>query len=116
MGNNTIIIKGSTNQTIIQQNNQNSVQNINIENLDYDKILQILNKIKTYTSTDEFNNEFDTTAEDFKSLLAKTITLVEEKEEPSKVKVCIEKLKNSCTDIATGVISSGIYALLSQLS
>lgn len=34
MTNNTIIIKGSANQTIIQQNNQHSVQNINIENLD----------------------------------------------------------------------------------
>lgn len=116
MNNNTIIIKGSTNQTIIQQANQNSVQNINIENLDYDKIFQILNKIKTYTSNDEFINEFNTKAEDFKILLDKTITLVKEKEEPSKVRTYIEKLKNSCSNIATGVISSGIYALLSQLS
>ena len=116
MNNNTIIIKGTTNQTIIQQGNQNSVQSINIESLDYNKILQTLNKIKTYTSTDEFANEFDITAEDFKNLLDKTIALVKEKEEPSKLKSYIEKLKNSCSDIATGVISSGIYALLSQLS
>lgn len=116
MTNNTIIIKGSANQTIIQQNNQHSVQNINIENLDYDKILQILNKIKSYTSTNQFLNEFDTTAEDFKNLLDKTILLVKEKEKPSKVKTCIEKLKNYCSNIATGVISSGIYALLSQPS
>lgn len=116
MNNNTIIIKGSTNQTIIQQSTQNSIQNINIESLDYDKILRILNKIKSYTSTDEFLNEFYTTSEDFKSLLDKTILLVKEKEQPSKVKTCIEKLKNYCGDIATGVISSGIYALLSQLS
>lgn len=92
MTNNTIIIKGSANHTIIQQNNQHSVQNINIESLDYDKILRILNKIKSYTSTDEFLNEFYTTSEDFKSLLDKTILLVKEKEQPSKVKTCIEKL------------------------
>lgn len=116
MNNNTIIIKGSTNQTIIQQSTQNSIQNINIESLDYEKILQTLNKIKIYTTTDEFTNEFNITAEDFKNLLDKTITLVKEKEEPSKVRTYIEKLKNSCSDIATGVISSGIYALLSQLS
>lgn len=114
MTNNRINVKGSINNSFIQQATDNSTQSIvQTVNPDYSKFLSTLLEIKDLSNS--FHKEFDTNATETKMLIDKAIILIKEKQEPKKVIPQIVRLKEMASNVGSGIIATGICKLLEQL-
>lgn len=116
MSNNTITIRGNINNSFIQQNANNSTQTINANNnIDYEKIYNTMATIKDLTNSELFCKEFKTQSKEITILIDKAIILSKNQENTNELNSIINKIKSFCLNVGTGVISSGIYSLLSNL-
>ncbi len=116
MTNNRINVKGSINNSFIQQATDNSTQSIvQTVNPDYSKFLSTLLEIKDLSNSNSFHKEFDTNATKTKMLIDKAIILIKEKQEPKKVIPQIVRLKEMASNVGSGIIATGICKLLEQL-
>ncbi|SFR71222.1 hypothetical protein [Anaeromicropila populeti] len=114
--NNTLNIGGNVSGSLIQQNTINSSQTMTVENnFDYDKIMDVLNKIQRTTNSSDFQEDFTDKAEQVKEIISETIQMLQKKEEPSKIKKALTTLKNLAVGISGSIIASGIVGLIAQL-
>lgn len=114
--NNTLNIQGNVSNSQVQQGTIDSSQTM-IKNNDFDyiKVLEIIQKIKQSTTSEDFDKDFGDNAEVVKNIICQTIKMLEDKEEPSKIKSMLGTLQKFALDISSSVIASGICGLITQL-
>lgn len=114
--NNILSVGGNINNSQIQQNTTHSNQSM-LMNLDFDysKVLEVLNEIKQYFYIKEFDKTFGTDADKVKQIVIETIEMVNEKEEPSKIKKALNLLKDLAIGASGSIIATGICSMIQQL-
>ena len=114
--NNTLNIQGNVSNSQLQQGTNNSSQSME-KNTDFDyfKVLETINRIKESTTNSIFDKEFGTNAEEVKNIINQTVEMLENKEEPKRIKLILETLKGLTLSVSSSVIASGIYSLITQL-
>lgn len=114
--NNTMNVSGNITGSQIQQGTINSSQTMTVENkFDYDKVMDVLNKIRRVTNSNEFQEDFADKAEQVKEIVSETIQMVQKKEEPAKIKKALNTLKNIAIGVGENIIASGICGMITQL-
>lgn len=114
--NNIISVGGNISNSQIQQNTTNSSQNMAVDcDFDYSKVLEVLNEIKQYFDIKEFDKAFGENSAKVKQLVAETIEMANEKEEPSKIKKALSLLRDLAVGISGSIIATGICAMIQQL-
>jgi hypothetical protein len=107
---NNMSISGSVTGSQIQQGTINSSQTMTVENnFDYDKVMDVLNKIQKATNSNEFQEDFADKAEQVKMIVSETIQMVHKKEEPSKIKKALNTLKNISIGVGENIIANGHF-------
>lgn len=102
------------NNTQVQINTMNSKQNMQEKNnVPYDDILKSLLEIQKYE--ENFEDEFNEKASEFKSLLESAIDCAREKKEDAKLLNILSKLKDIAMNVGSGIIANGIFSKISQL-
>ncbi|MHC1717194.1 MAG: hypothetical protein AB9883_00845 [Acidaminococcaceae bacterium] len=104
---------GGISNSQIQVGCKGSVQEYH--NLDYDKLIVILGKIKSYTNEENFDNEFGDKSEEMKLAIEDAINMVNAKEKSSKVRLILNKMQNIAKNVGYGLISNSIYSLLTNV-
>lgn len=113
---NILTINGAVSGSQIQQGNINSTQVMNTENaFEYDKVLDTLEKLKKTAYSSGFNEDFGEDAEKVRIIIEETIKMVNDKEEPSKIKSALKTLKELAVGVTGSIIATGICGVLSQL-
>ena len=98
----------------IQQGTNNSSQEQTVmQGFDYDKLTKILEQIKKYDST--FDNEYGEKAPEIRSKIDEIETLLQKRENPSRIKVLLADIKNLSIGVAGSLIASGIISLVSAI-
>ncbi len=98
----------------IQQGTNNSSQEQTVmQEFDYDKLTNILEQIKKYDST--FDTEFGEKAPELRSKIDEIETLVQKRENPSRIKVLLADIKNLSIGVAGSLIASGIISIVSAI-
>lgn len=98
----------------IQQGTNNSSQEQTvIQEFDYDKLTKILEQIKKYDST--FDTEYGEKAPELRSKIDEIETLVQKRENPSRIKVLLADIKNLSIGVAGSLIASGIISLVNAI-
>lgn len=114
--NNTLSIQGSVLGSQIQQGTMNSTQTMEIVNsFDYDEVLDVLCKIKRSTQNEDFDMDFGEKSVEIKQIIDETLSMIETKEEPTKIKKMLSTLKDLAVGVSGSLIASGIYGLITQL-
>lgn len=114
--NNTLSIQGSVSGSQIQQGTMNSTQTMEIVNsFDYDEVLDVLCKIKRSTQNEDFDMDFGEKSVEIKQIIDETLSMIETKEEPTKIKKMLSTLKDLAVGVSGSLIASGIYGLITQL-
>lgn len=114
--NNTMNISGSVTGSQIQQGTINSTQGmINDNEFPYEKIADILKQIEHYSASEFFDEEFRDKAEEVREIVNEVIKATEKKEEPSKIKRALEKIKGLASGVGSGIIANGIFKLLESV-
>lgn len=114
--NNTMSFSGNVTGSQIQQGTINSSQTMSIEsNFDYDKVLEVLNKIHKTTNSNDFQEDFADKSEQVKEIVSETIQMVQRKEEPTKIKKALSFLKDIAIGVGENIIATGISTMISQL-
>lgn len=114
--NNTMSFSGNVTGSQIQQGTTNSSQTMTVENsFDYDKVMDVLNKIQKTTNSADFQEDFADKAEQVKEIVLETIQMVQKKEEPTKIKKALSILKNIVIGVGENIIANGICGLITQL-
>jgi hypothetical protein len=114
--NNTMSFSGNVTGSQIQQGTTNSSQTMTVENsFDYDKVMDVLNKIQKTTNSADFQEDFADKAEQVKEIVSETIQMVQKKEEPTKIKKALSILKNIVIGVGENIIANGICGLITQL-
>lgn len=114
--NNTMSFTAPVTGSQIQQNTTNSSQVMSLENnFDYDKVMDVLNKIQKTTNSSDFQEDFEEKAEQVKEIVSEAILMLQKKEEPSKIKKALATLKDLAVGISGSIIASGIVGLITQL-
>lgn len=114
--NNTMSFSAPITGSQIQQGTINSSQTMTVENyFDYDKVMDVLNKIQKTTNLTDFQEEFADKAEQVKEIVSETIQMVQKKEEPTKIKKALSILKNIAIGVGENIIANGICGLITQL-
>ena len=109
--NNTNNFYGNVTGVQIQQGTLNSNQKQNLsKEFDYEKIFQIIRKIKKYDPM--FDEEYGQLASEMRDKLSEIERLLKERENPSKIKVLLGDIKNLSLGVAGSIIASGIASLL----
>ena len=107
-------IYGDNNNTQVQQNSDNSKQTIKQE-FDYESVLKLLLSIQNQSDDQKFITAFGDKTEEIKSIINETIELVNQKDEPTKIKTCLNKLKDITQNVAGNLLATGIYNEILQL-
>ena len=116
VNNNTLNISGDVIGSQIQQGTVNSGQYMQqIEEFDYEKVLEVLKKIEQYSRSDLFDEEFVHKAEEMRVIVSEAIDATEKQEEPSKIKKILSRIKQIAGGIGTGIIANGIFELIKRL-
>ena len=98
----------------IQQGTNNSSQEQTVmHEFDYDKLTKILEQIKKYDST--FDNEYGEKAPEIRSKIDEIETLLQKRENPSRIKILLADIKNLSIGVAGSLIASGIISLVSAI-
>lgn len=100
---------GSISNIQLQQGTVNSTQTQTItsmETIDFDKVSEFVAKIKRYDPLLE--DEFGDKATEVRQKITEIDTLVQKKENPSKVKMLLMELKNLSVGVAGSLIATGI--------
>lgn len=98
----------------IQQGTNNSSQEQTVmQEFDYDKLTKILEQIKKYDST--LGTEYGEKAPELRSKIDEIETLVQKRENPSRIKVLLADIKNLSIGVAGSLIASGIISLVSAI-
>ncbi|MDF2609307.1 MAG: hypothetical protein K0R92_781 [Lachnospiraceae bacterium] len=114
--NNTLSFSAPITGSQIQQGTINSSQSMTVENnFDYDKVMDVLNKIQKTTNSADFQEEFADKAEQVKEIVSETIQMAQKKEEPTKIKKALSTLKNIAIGVGENIIANGICGLITQL-
>lgn len=109
MSNNTNNFYGTVNNMQIQQGTTNSTQTQTIttsETLDFEAVAEFVAKIKRYD--DHFNEEYGQQAMEVREKLEEISTLVQKKENPSKIKSLLIELKNLSVGVTGSLVATGI--------
>ena len=105
MENNSINITGDAPKVQIQQNISNS--KIINENFDYEKILEVIKEISKYETG--FKEAYGNSTEQVQR------TLINAKEDPSKIEGLLNILKDISLKAVDSLISRGVLGLLNKL-
>ena len=100
---------GNVSNIQLQQGTVNSTQTQTItdmETVDFDKVSEFVAKIKRYDHLLE--DEFGDKATEVRQKITEIDTLVQKKENPSKVKMLLMELKNLSVGVAGSLIATGI--------
>ena len=100
---------GNVSNIQFQQGTVNSTQTQTItdmETVDFDKVSEFVAKIKRYDPLLE--DEFGDKATEVRQKITEIDTLVQKKENPSKVKMLLMELKNLSVGVAGSLIATGI--------
>lgn len=93
----------------IQQGTINSTQSQTItQDFDFDAVSEVIKNIKKYDSV--FESEFGDDATELRNKLDEIEMLIENKENPGKIKTLLLELKNLAVGVAGSLIASGIVA------
>lgn len=112
----TIVIGDNANGIQIQQNSDNSSQEmVNSQSLDYEKAKSVLEEIKSYFDFPQFNQTYGNNVENIKSIVEDTINSLENNEDEGLIKKSLKLLKDLTIGAAGSLIASGILALLGTL-
>lgn len=112
---NTLNLNNVSN-TQIQQGVSNSAQSMNIgDSFDYQKVLDAMNEISKYIEHDTFKEDFGDKSDEVKTSISEIIELLNNKEEPSKIKKLINNVKDTSNGVVGSLIASGIVGLISNL-
>ncbi len=109
MSNNTNNFYGNISNMQLQQGTVNSTQTqkiISMETIDFDKVSEFVAKIKKYDTLLE--DEFGDKATEVRQKITEIETLVQKKENPSKIKMLLIELKNLSIGVAGSLIATGI--------
>ena len=109
MSNNTNNFYGNVNNIQFQQGTVNSTQTQKItsmETIDFDTVSAFIAKIKKYDTL--LDDEFGDKATEVRQKITEIDTLVQKKENPSKVKILLMELKNLSMGVAGSLIATGI--------
>ena len=113
MEDHTVSINGNSENIQIQQDSNGSSQSISQhDDFDYEKVLKALHQIQSYFTLPQFTANFGSKSEDVKAVVNQTLELVEQRKPKSKIKICLNSLKEIAKSVGVGVISSGILSLL----
>lgn len=114
--NNTLSIQGSVSGSQIQQGTTNSTQAMEVVNaFDYAQVLDVINKIKRSTQSEDFDIDFGEKSVEVKQIIDDTLSMIETKEEPTKIKKMLSTLKDLAIGVSGSLIASGICGLITQL-
>lgn len=109
MNNNINNFYGNVSNMQIQQGttNSNQTQNITVtETIDFDKVGEFIANIKKYDAILE--NEYGGQAIEVREKLQEIETLVQKRENPSRIKFLLTELKNLSVGVAGSLIATGI--------
>lgn len=109
MSNNITNILGSGSNIQLQQETFNSSQTQTIvseETLDFEKIIEFVNKIKKYDNI--LDDEFGNKATEIREKITDIENLAKKKENPSKIKILLNELKKLSIGVGQGLIATGI--------
>lgn len=107
---------GNVSNIQLQQGNVNSTQIqtvTDVETIDFDKVSEFVTKIKKYDSLLE--DEFGDKAKEVRQKITEIDTLVQKKENPSKVKILLMELKNLSIGVAGSLIATRIVDIIKLL-
>jgi hypothetical protein len=98
----------------IQQGTNNSLQEQTVmQEFDYDKLTKILEEIKKYDIT--FDTEYGEKAPELRSKIDEIEILVQNRENPSRIKVLLADIKNLSIGVAGSLIASGIISIVNAI-
>lgn len=105
------IFHGEVKNIQIQQDNHYAVQIQSAnEAFDYDGLIQVIEKIKE--NEDQFDKEYQETAQQVKELTEQIGELAKQKRAPEKIRNLLQLLKNLSTGAAGSLLASGILHLI----
>lgn len=114
--NNSVHIEGDVKDSQLQLGTTNSNQTMSFENsFDYDKTLEVLNKIKHTSLNPLFEEEFADYLDEIRSCIDEAIEATSNHESPTKIQLILSKIQNVAGGIGTGVVANGIFKLLESL-
>lgn len=112
----TIVIGDNANGIQIQQNADNSSQNMtNYQGLDYEKTIGVLKEIKSYFDFPQFANTYGDNTENLKEVVEDTLLSLEKNEDEGLIKKSLSLIKDLTIGVSGSLIASGILALLGTL-
>lgn len=112
--NNTNNFYGEVTGVQIQQGTVNSSQSQSVnQGFNYDEVAEIIQKIKKYDSF--FDDEFGENALEMRNKIGEIENLVQKKENPSRIKILLNDVKNLSIGAAGSLIASGIVTLLGSM-
>lgn len=107
------IFHGEVKNIQIQQDNHYAVQIQSAnEAFDYDGLIQVIEKIKEKENEDQFDKEYQETAQQVKELTEQIGELAKQKRAPEKIRNLLQLLKNLSTGAAGSLLASGILHLI----
>lgn len=112
----TIIIGDNAHGVQIQQNSNHSYQKFtNSETFDYNKVSEILNGIKEYTTLSQFEDTFKENSNNVKELIEDTLKEVDSMGDIGLIKKSLLVLKDITIGATGSLIATGILALLTGI-
>ena len=109
--NNTNNFYGNVTGVQIQQGTSYSTQKQTInQGVDYKQVEEIINQIKKYESI--LDSDFGNKASELRRMVSELETLVEKKNNPTKIKLVLNDIKNLSLELSGSLIASGILSLL----
>lgn len=110
----TNIFNGNVTDIQIQQGTTNSTQTKNVNSqFDYEAVNKIIEQIKKYDGILE--SEFGTKAVELREKVEEISFWVSKKDNPSKIKILLEDIKNLAIGVGGSLIASGILSKLQSL-
>ena len=112
----TIVVGDNAKDVQIQQNTTGSTQVIQKdEELDYEKVKNVLTEICEYFALPQFQSAFGGNSDNVKSIVKETLDAVEKKEDETLIKKSLRVLREIAIGAAGNLIASGVVALLGTL-
>jgi len=113
--NNTLNISGNVSHSQIQQNTVNSSQKLSVDSeTDYDSILGIVKEISKYEPM--FEETYGQKSTQITDTLNELKEAIAKKDSPTKIQSLLTFLRDTTSQVASGIISTGILTLLSQIN
>lgn len=89
---------------------QSSQEQIVSSGFDFEQVTEIVKKIKKYNLM--FDEEYGESASEMRNKIVEIEELLRKKENPSKIKILLNDIKNLSLNVGSSIIASGILALL----